>query len=194
MNSNIPLPTSRTTFRGRFVIANYRDPEIEFHRGNPFIEALPPIWSFDDVASKFERNIDFKEEHRSIRPELRLHYVQEVIRFFQPLGVHMDLEQRFSRMIRAGYVDRNPMSPRFARDVRERISIDFDWRFIQEDVEGAEAISFNDSQWRQLDVPHDWSIEGSYDENNPAAASVSVTIETDSIDSNHSERDKHLRF
>ena len=33
----------------------------------------------------------------------------------------------------------------------------------------------------------------SYDENNPATASVSVTIETDSIDSNHSERDKHLR-
>lgn len=33
----------------------------------------------------------------------------------------------------------------------------------------------------------------SYDEQNPAAAKVSVTIDTASIDSNHAERDKHLR-
>ena len=32
-----------------------------------------------------------------------------------------------------------------------------------------------------------------YDPENPAAAKVSVTIETESIDSNHAERDKHLR-
>jgi len=51
---------------------------------------------------------------------------------------------------------------------RQRTSIDFDWYFIQEDVAGAEGIDFNDSQWRQLDVPHDWSIEGSYDEANPS--------------------------
>lgn len=35
--------------------------------------------------------------------------------------------------------------------------------------------------------------EFSYDENNPGAAKVEVTIETASIDSNHAERDKHLR-
>ena len=33
----------------------------------------------------------------------------------------------------------------------------------------------------------------SYDENNPGASKVNVNIETDSIDSNHAERDKHLR-
>ncbi len=32
-----------------------------------------------------------------------------------------------------------------------------------------------------------------YDENNPDAASVAVEIDTASIDSNHAERDKHLR-
>jgi polyisoprenoid-binding protein YceI len=32
-----------------------------------------------------------------------------------------------------------------------------------------------------------------YDENNPDAASVEVVIDTASIDSNHAERDKHLR-
>ena len=33
----------------------------------------------------------------------------------------------------------------------------------------------------------------SYDEKNPAAASVSVNIDAASLDSNHAERDKHLR-
>jgi len=33
----------------------------------------------------------------------------------------------------------------------------------------------------------------SYDENDPAAARVEVTIDTASIDTNHAERDKHLR-
>lgn len=33
----------------------------------------------------------------------------------------------------------------------------------------------------------------SYDEANPAAAKISVTIDTTSVDSNHAERDKHLR-
>ncbi|RUO63777.1 YceI family protein [Pseudidiomarina insulisalsae] len=33
----------------------------------------------------------------------------------------------------------------------------------------------------------------SYDEANPSAAKVNVTIDTASIDSNHAERDKHLR-
>ncbi len=35
--------------------------------------------------------------------------------------------------------------------------------------------------------------EFSYDEANPAAARVSVRIDTASVDSNHAERDKHLR-
>ena len=33
----------------------------------------------------------------------------------------------------------------------------------------------------------------SYDDKNPGAAKIEVTIETASIDSNHAERDKHLR-
>src|SRR6478736_9183843 len=35
---------------------------------------------------------------------------------------------------------------------------DADWRFFQADVKSAEQPDFDDSTWRQLDVPHDWSI------------------------------------
>ena len=38
---------------------------------------------------------------------------------------------------------------------------DFDsgWKFNRGDVSGAELTTFDDSQWRTLDLPHDWSIE-----------------------------------
>ena len=52
--------------------------------------------------------------------------------------------------------------------VRSRTSIDFDWRFIQKDIVDAQTIDFDDSQWRLLNVPHDWSIEGEYNESNPS--------------------------
>jgi beta-galactosidase len=38
-------------------------------------------------------------------------------------------------------------------------SFDEGWRFIKDNPAGAEAPDFNDSKWRILDVPHDWSIE-----------------------------------
>ena len=47
-------------------------------------------------------------------------------------------------------------------------SFDADWRFLKSDAKGAEAPEFDDSQWRKLDVPHDWSIEGPFDAHNPA--------------------------
>ena len=40
---------------------------------------------------------------------------------------------------------------------------------------------------------NDFSGRFAYDEKNPAAANVEVTIKTASVDSNHAERDKHLR-
>ena len=52
---------------------------------------------------------------------------------------------------------------------RKITSFDTDWRFLKSDASGAEKNSFNDAQWRKLDVPHDWSIEGPYDKTNPTA-------------------------
>ncbi len=36
---------------------------------------------------------------------------------------------------------------------------DFDWRFHRGGALGAEIPEFNDSSWRLIDLPHDWSIE-----------------------------------
>jgi beta-galactosidase len=44
-----------------------------------------------------------------------------------------------------------------------RVNFDGDWRFFKGEAEGAERPDFNDSQWRQVRLPHDWAIEGPFD-------------------------------
>jgi beta-galactosidase len=43
-----------------------------------------------------------------------------------------------------------------------------DWRFYLGDVEGGYESELDDSGWRLLDLPHDWSIEGEFSEEHPA--------------------------
>jgi beta-galactosidase len=50
---------------------------------------------------------------------------------------------------------------------RQRLLMDFDWRFSQADTAGADKTDFNDKQWRTLNLPHDWSIEGEFIEHAP---------------------------
>ncbi len=70
-------------------------------------------------------------------------------------------------------------------DVRSRLSLDAGWRFHAGDVPmpkiighrdtyhnakagqawGAASPGFDDSDWRRLDLPHDWVVEGPFDKN-----------------------------
>ena len=54
-------------------------------------------------------------------------------------------------------------------NVRVKTKFNNDWKFILDDKAGFESPAFNDSAWRSLDLPHDWSVEGEFDANNPAA-------------------------
>ena len=47
---------------------------------------------------------------------------------------------------------------------RSRISFDKDWSFYLGNETQAFREDFDDSAWRKLNVPHDWSIEGNFDE------------------------------
>ncbi len=37
------------------------------------------------------------------------------------------------------------------------------WKFFKADQNGAEAAGFDDGGWRDVTLPHDWSIEGPFD-------------------------------
>ena len=62
------------------------------------------------------------------------------------------------------------MAPAPVRDAGARLTLSFDpaWRFLKGDAAGAEKPAFDDGAWRVVDVPHDWSIEGPFDRDNPA--------------------------
>ena len=47
----------------------------------------------------------------------------------------------------------------FSKEGRSEILFNDGWRFFRGDSPGAEGQKFDDSAWRLLDVPHDWSIE-----------------------------------
>jgi len=47
---------------------------------------------------------------------------------------------------------------------RQHVLMDDQWQFIQSDAQGAEKQGFDDTHWRTLDLPHDWSIEGEFRE------------------------------
>jgi beta-galactosidase len=44
--------------------------------------------------------------------------------------------------------------------LRDTTLFDHDWKFFLGDAPGADRPAFDDSAWRTLDLPHDWSIEG----------------------------------
>jgi len=54
------------------------------------------------------------------------------------------------------------------RMTRSRTSFNKDWKFYLGDEPSAKSQAFNDTKWRKLTLPHDWSIEGKFDEKNPA--------------------------
>ncbi|MBK1875262.1 beta-galactosidase GalB [Pelagicoccus mobilis] len=49
-----------------------------------------------------------------------------------------------------------------AASARERVSFNDSWRFAKGDQQASGA-SFDDRDWRELRLPHDWAIEGPYD-------------------------------
>src|SRR5579859_1686477 len=53
---------------------------------------------------------------------------------------------------------------------RERLRMDSGWKFTLGDPPNAEKPVFDDHTWRNIDLPHDWSIEGPWSEDNPSGS------------------------
>src|SRR5262245_53471866 len=81
---------------GRQEVATYSEQQVPEYRGNPLIEALPPIWTRDEVTEKLARFPDYSEEQRKMDNHLRLHEIENVREFFIPQGIHFEIEIRIS--------------------------------------------------------------------------------------------------
>ena len=56
-------------------------------------------------------------------------------------------------------------------DVRIGTDFNFDWRFTLGDDPAFAEPGFNDDTWRELHLPHDWSVEGQFSADNPSTPS-----------------------
>ncbi|HKG68913.1 MAG TPA: glycoside hydrolase family 2 TIM barrel-domain containing protein, partial [Segetibacter sp.] len=54
--------------------------------------------------------------------------------------------------------------------VRKKENFNNNWRFILDSVNNYSDTTVNDASWRKLNLPHDWSIEGTFSEEHPATA------------------------
>ncbi len=54
---------------------------------------------------------------------------------------------------------------------RQRLLMNYAWKFIQSDVKDAQKENFDDTQWRTLNLPHDWSVEGEFKQDAPTKGS-----------------------
>jgi beta-galactosidase len=58
-----------------------------------------------------------------------------------------------------GLILLNSTFPVSGQKITRDTLFNFDWKFYKGEVIGAENPQFNDTDWRKLDLPHDWSIE-----------------------------------
>ena len=61
--------------------------------------------------------------------------------------------------------------PLHAQTTRRIEDFDKGWKFFLGAADGAAAAGFNDASWRNLTLPHDWSIELPFDSASPTGNS-----------------------
>lgn len=104
------------------VTANYRDPGVSIYRGNPFIEALPPIKPTKDAFLKTIKNYPDKPKVKDLKKGevLRILELANLNQIVHPFPEYSDLEISISSLIRESYHARNPIK---AVDMQRRHAI-----------------------------------------------------------------------
>ena len=105
-----------------FSEAKYVETGLPNYDGNPLIETLPSIRSRDEAAEQLTIEMKYSEGHRFLSAEKREHLIAQIPGFFQPLDQHLELDSRLGRLIRIGYLTRNPLSSRFYANVEKGVN------------------------------------------------------------------------
>jgi hypothetical protein len=118
--------------------AHYLPQVVEDYKGNPLIEALPPIYSPDKAARLLAATPLYNEGERELDNEYREHCIHRLFSYFQPLNTHIDIEKRVSMSIRQGYISKNPATPQYTSKL----------------AQGSAAIDSASGEWQKAYIPH----------------------------------------
>ncbi|MFT8320044.1 MAG: ATP-binding protein [Bacillus sp. (in: firmicutes)] len=110
--------TSSLVLKGDLEEATYKKQALSEYSRNPFIEALPPIFSEDNVLDRFMVTPRITQQEKQSETNIRYHVLKRVKNFTQPLPIHFEVERRLSTLIRRGYLARNPLDKTFLERIR----------------------------------------------------------------------------
>ena len=85
-------------------------PELPEYAGNPFIARLPPLQSQRSLYGKLLSVPYFDEKEVAYPAHVRKHCIVRLAKCFLPQARQVDLADRFSLLLRQGYVGRNPLT------------------------------------------------------------------------------------
>jgi len=121
------IRSQESLFTGSVVEARYHETNDPMYRHNAYIEALPPLFDDEKAASLMEREPSYNEQERLLSDMQRLHAVQRISDCIFPLPEYLLLMQKFQRMIRDGYMARNPLSKEWVKQINIAFpSLDWD--------------------------------------------------------------------
>lgn len=103
------------------VEAKYHKPELEVWEGYPCIEALPCLIPRKKMFEMIQAHPPYGKHMRRKPAHVRAHMVMDILHFFQPISIHGRLDGMTSRAIHDGYIGRNPIDPRQANSMKERL-------------------------------------------------------------------------
>ncbi|MGP4074022.1 ATP-binding protein [Piscibacillus sp. B03] len=115
---NLEKTNDAVVLKGEFEKAFYKEQPLNEYTNNPFIEALPSIFSEDDVMDRFMVTPRISKQDKLSETNIRYHVLKRVRNFIQPLPIHFGVERRLSTLIRRGYLARNPLDATFLERVR----------------------------------------------------------------------------
>ncbi len=111
---SIPLENGREVQK-----AYYHKQNLVKYQSNPLIEALPPILEDEEAFDLMTHEPPMDENIQQLTKAERFHAITTAFQFFQPVVRHLELQSRFSRFIRDGYISRNPNNPQNVRLINE---------------------------------------------------------------------------
>jgi hypothetical protein len=120
MNTLVDAGVSNFGYTSHFL--NPDDPIPEY-RNNPVIGALGPI---ADANERFEALYDpppFDESVRKLPPHLRAHAIRTLSGLFVPTAAHDRVMLELDILRRRSYINRNPLSPKYRRQIQSDRSL-----------------------------------------------------------------------
>lgn len=113
---------SETELPVPIVSAKYREQEIPYYRGNPYIESLPEVIGDSETFHRLKFLPNTDPNSRFLPAHLRYHLIYNLNQFFRPLTIHLVLAMKLSILIRSGYLGRNPLHKHYDRHMEKGLA------------------------------------------------------------------------